>query len=106
MRAIHRTTVKGAEVHSGGYSPDTLAEKADRRIDHAYQDRLEELRLKAKFALSRTGEVSLSRVLDATITQVGKTGFYWKTPDMPIPEFEPWGEATRLENERIFNART
>ncbi len=106
MRAIIRTTSKGADVHSGGYAPTTAAEKNDQETDHAYEDRLVELRTKALFALGRNEDVSKVELLQVVITQIGKDGFHWKHNNISIPRFEQWGQATRLENERIFNART
>ena len=106
MRAIHRTTSMGNQRHNGRYATDTAVEKNDAKIDEAYEDRLVELRLNAKFMLHRMPELTHGALLHVTITQVGKKGFYWKLPGEPIPKFEPWLETTLLENERIFNART
>ena len=109
MRAIRQTvTIKDEEheKHNGHYTPTTVAEEQDERVDHAYEDRLDELRTKAMFALGRNPDVSKMDLLHAIITQIGKEGFYWKLPGEPIPTFEPWLRATLLENERIFNGRT
>lgn len=106
MRAIHQTDSKGNEKHNGHYTPTTMAEEDAQKTDHAYEDRLDELRTKAMFALGRNPDVSKMDLLQADITQVGKEGFYWKLPGEPIPQFEPWGRATLIENERIFNGRT
>ena len=106
MRAIHRTNSKGDERHNGSYAPETLAEKRAVEADEAHEDRLAELRKKASYALGSAGEVPIEKLLSVTITQVGLKGFFWKLPDQHIPTFQPWGRATRLENERVFNAAT
>lgn len=106
MRAIRQTDSKGNEKHNGHYTPTTQAEHEDQRIDHTYEDRLDELRTKAMFALGRNPDVSKIVLLSVTITQVGNKGFYWQVPGEFIPVFEPWGRATLIENERIFNGRT
>lgn len=101
MRAIRTTiTIKGEEYekHNGHYTPTTLAEENDQRADHQYEDRLDELRLKAQFMVSRM------KLGGVEITQVGKNGFFYKKPGQVVPEFEPWNPVTQLENERIFNA--
>lgn len=107
MRAIRRTVMvkdEEHEKHNGHYAPTTRAEEEAQRVDHRYEDRLDELRLKAMFALGRNEDVSKGDLLHAIITQVGKDGFYWKLPGEPIPTFQRWNRATLLENERIFNA--
>lgn len=109
-----RASYRGAEskdgkpitVHNGHYAPVTAIDRAAQKVEEDYEDRVDELRLKATFALGKIEEISKIALLSATITQVGKEGFYWKLPGEPIPTFQRWNRATLLENERIFNGRT
>ena len=102
MKAIRQTNSKGNEIHNGRYAPETTQDIADVRTKEAYEDRLDELRLKAQFQLSRMDFGAQA----ADITQIGKIGFHYKRFGEVIPDFEPWNRATQIENERIFNART
>lgn len=96
MKVIEK--MSGRKIVRAETSGDRFAEKQD----EAHKDRLEELVVKAVLRL----EGQLMEVVAGDITQVGCEGFYWKDGRSIIPIFEPWGEATVIENRRIFNAHT
>lgn len=43
-----------------------------------------------------------THVSEIDVTQIGKTGFYFKPMGQVIPEFRPWPDRIAGENERFF----
>ena len=101
---LERDSMKAIQKMSGKtlVRPSCSIERDQVRADEDHEDRLEELRYKAVVQLRGDGVA----VMSGHITQVGRDGFFYSFDFGSIPKYEAWHDNTRMENRRIFNART